>query len=168
VAANSSVLDANQLAKVPVLMAQDARRNPFGSLLRGLQRSVETAASQLAIHSPKRFDLLLGLLAIMVVMPCSIALAAAGPTLEADCGTGATIVGADSAGKVTLGEGVTTCTIDFSTQWPNAPACTAVNETNGGGNPQSVGTKTTTATVVLGGYYPWVAHDVISYICMGY
>lgn len=149
-------------------MALDARRNPFGSLLRALQHSVETAVSRLAIHSPTSSHLLIGLLAIMTAMPCSVASAAAGPSLEADCGTGASIVGSDSAGKVTLGDGAATCTVNFSTQWPNPPACTAVNETNGGGNPQSVGTKTTNATVVLGGYYPWVAHDVVSYICMGY
>ena len=150
-------------------MAQDARRIPVGSFLRALPHSLETAASRLAVHSQRRFGLLISLLAIVAVVRCSVASAAAGPILEADCGTGAAVVGSDSAGKVTLGEGVaSSCTLDFSTQWPNPPACTAVNETNGAGNPQSVGTKTTTATVVLGGYYPWVAHDVISYICMGY
>jgi hypothetical protein len=148
---------------------QHIERNLFDWFSEALQRFVETDLSQLRpIRSRKRACVLTSLIALALLMPCSVASAAAGPTLESDCGTGAAIVGSDSAGKVTLGDGVTSCTIDFSTQWPNPPACTAVNETNGGGNPQSVGTKTTTATVVLGGYYPWVAHDVISYICMGY
>jgi hypothetical protein len=150
-------------------MPQNSNKDLFASFPPGLQHAIEAAASRPGpIRAGRRSRLSISVLVLMVVMPCSITLAAAGPTLEADCGTGATIVGSDSAGKVTLGEGVATCTLEFSTQWPNPPACTAVNETNGGGNPQSVGVKSTTETLVLGGYYPWVAHDVVSYICMGY
>jgi hypothetical protein len=146
---------------------QHIRRSLFAPP-EALQSFVETALSRLnSIRALKRSRSLTCLIALVVLMPYSVASAAA-PTLEADCGTGATIAGSDSAGKVTLGEGVTTCTLEFSAQWPNAPACTAVNETNGGGYSQAVGTKTTTETLVLGGYYPWVAHDVVSYLCMGY
>jgi hypothetical protein len=90
------------------------------------------------------------------------------PTLGADCGTGAAITGSDSAGKVTLGAGVSTCTVEFSAPGDVAPACAASNETNGGGNPVAVGTKSTTADVVLVSATPWVASDVVSYVCEGY
>src|ERR1700675_804309 len=72
------------------------------------------------------------------------------PALGPDCGTtGAAVVGSDSAGKVTLGAGVSTCTLTFSVPYPNAPACSAINETNGGGYSVAVGTKTTAATLDL-------------------
>jgi hypothetical protein len=150
-------------------MSPNTKGNFLSSFRQALQRSIEAAASRRrTIRSRERSRLLIILSVLVLSIWCSVASAAVGPTLEADCGTGATIVGSNSAGKVTLGEGVATCTLDFSTQWPNPPACTAVNETNGGGNPQTVGTKTTSGTLVLGGYYPWVAHDVVSYICLGY
>ena len=60
----------------------------------------------------------------------------AAPTLGPDCGAGASIVGSDLAGKVTLGTNVTTCTLTFSSTWANAPACTAVSETNPTGQAQ--------------------------------
>jgi hypothetical protein len=93
------------------------------------------------------------------------------PTLEPDCGIGATIVGSDSAGKVTLGKPDPslqvsgTCILTFSAPYSNAPACSASNETNGGGFPTSMGTRTTTATLELGFSVPG---DVISYVCADY
>jgi hypothetical protein len=93
---------------------------------------------------------------------------AAVTTIGTDCGSGATLVGTDLAGKVTLGDGVTTCTIVFSTTLANPPACTATNETNGGGNPIPVGTRSTTTTMVISPAYPWVPGDVISYVCVEY
>src|SRR5438093_8439501 len=95
---------------------------------------------------------------------------AAPPTLGADCGAGASIMGSDSAGKVEIGTGGygSACTLTFTSEWANAPACTAVNETNGGANSTPIGTMTTRTTVVIGGGLPWVAGDVVSYICVGY
>jgi len=91
------------------------------------------------------------------------------PTLGADCGSGASVAGSDSAGKVTLGQGTdSTCTITFSVPYTNAPACTASNETNGGANSIPVGTRTTSSTVVVGGLNPWIPGDVISYLCLEY
>jgi len=93
------------------------------------------------------------------------------PTLGPDCGAGATIVGTDLAGKVELGTAPSnrsTCTLTFALPAVNAPACMAVNETNGGGYSTPIGTITTTTTVVIGGAMPWVAGDVISYICVSY
>src|SRR5207248_3087421 len=53
--------------------------------------------------------------------------------------------GSDLAGKVTLGTGVVgnACTLTFTVTLLNEPACTAVNETNSGGHPGPVGTKST-------------------------
>ena len=96
---------------------------------------------------------------------------AVSPIPGPDCGTGASIVGSDSAGKVELGTDASnrsTCTLTFALPKLNAPACMTVNETNGGGYSTPVGTITTTTTVVIGGALPWVAGDVISYICVSY
>lgn len=97
------------------------------------------------------------------------------PTLGADCGLGASIVGADAAGKVMVGENVSTCTLTFSAPWPNPPACTAMNETSqgrGGGGPSPLGLWTTKTGLVLdgrsAGAIPLVDGDIISYLCVGY
>jgi len=77
---------------------------------------------------------------------------AAPPTLGSNCGAGATIVGSDAAGKLTLGAGASDtsrCTLTFSVAGANAPACSGVNETNGGGWATPVGTKSSPTTVVL-------------------
>jgi hypothetical protein len=111
----------------------------------------------------------IGVIAVAAVLMLDAAVSFAGtPTLGADCGTGASIAGSDSAGKVTLGVGVSSCTIEFSASGDVAPACSATNETNGGGNPMAVGTKSTTASVILISMTPWQVGDVISYICEGY
>jgi hypothetical protein len=102
---------------------------------------------------------------------CSAAAFAGTPTLEPDCGIGATIVGSDSAGKVTLGKPDPslqisgTCTLTFGAPYTNAPACSASNETNSGGFPTPMGTRTTAAALELGFSVPG---DVISYICADY
>ena len=90
------------------------------------------------------------------------------PSLGLDCGTGASLAGSDEAGKVTLGADAGTCTLTFSVPPLNPPACTAMNETNGGGYSVPVGTRTTTTTVQFNSVSPWNAGDVISYICIGY
>src|SRR5206468_1140402 len=52
---------------------------------------------------------------------------AAPPAVGPDCGTGASIVGSDSAGKVTLGTGANpkVCTLVFASTQATAPACVA-------------------------------------------
>ena len=104
------------------------------------------------------------------LLVCAAA-AAAAPVIGSDCGAGASIVGTDSAGKVTLGAGArdtNTCTLTFASPAANAPACVANNETNGGGYSVPVGTKSTTTTVLIGGARPWSDHDVIGYVCVTY
>lgn len=91
------------------------------------------------------------------------------PTLGPDCGTGAAVVGSDSAGKVTIGAGMAgTCTLTFSVPYTNAPACSATNETNGGGSAVFVGARTTPATMEMDQISPWNSGDVISYSCQEY
>jgi hypothetical protein len=111
---------------------------------------------------------LAALLAGATLLLSSPVAAVAAPVLGADCGTGASMVGADAAGKVTLGYNADTCTITFSVAWPNAPACTATNETNGGGRPAMVGVSTTKTALRMDPKYPWLEGDVISYLCVGY
>lgn len=106
--------------------------------------------------------------AAVLSMFCATSFAAT-PTLGQDCGGGATIVGSNAAGKVTLGAEPTTCTLTFTTPYANPPACGGTNETNGGSNsPVPIADKTTTTTVVLNAYTPWTAGDVISYLCVSY
>src|ERR1700741_5569481 len=92
--------------------------------------------------------LLTSFMAGAVLLVWSAASFAGTPTLGTDCGTTAIAVGSDTAGKVTIGVPdpllpyTGTCTLTFGTPYPNAPACTAMNETNGGGFPGPSGART--------------------------
>ena len=86
------------------------------------------------------------------------------PTISS-CGGGVpSIVGTDSAGKITIGTGgsVTSCTVTFASTWTNAPACFANNET------QILLTRavSTTTTVVLDAASTF-DEDIMSYHCIG-
>jgi hypothetical protein len=119
-------------------------------------------------HVTKTGGALAALLVGTVLMLWSAVSFAGTPTLGADCGTGAAIVGSDTAGKVTVGQDVATCTLTFSAAQVDAPACTATNETNSGGHAVSFGVRTTTTTMEMDGTYPWAAGDVVSYLCLDY
>jgi len=88
------------------------------------------------------------------------------PRLGVGCGTGASIVGSDTGGKVTLGSGSGVCTLIFSGTYTNAPACTAMNETNGGAQAVAAGVKTTTTQLTVA--VPWADGDTIAYLCTMY
>jgi len=79
------------------------------------------------------------------------------------CGTSPSITGADSAGKITIGTGVTTsCTVTFATTFAQTPACVV------SGDNSAVGYAATTSTTVLTiTSSADMAGDVISYICFG-
>ncbi len=118
---------------------------------------------------------LIALLVGTAVLCWSASSFAASPALGPDCGTGAAIVGADSAGKVTLGAPAVagnpmapTCTLGFSVPPLNPPACTATNETNGGGAAVAVGVRTTKTAMEMDQLTPWNQGDVISYTCTAY
>ena len=120
-------------------------------------------------HLSSTRAVLTAMLAGTVVLFWSAVSFAGVPTIGPDCGTaGAAIVGSDSAGKVTLGAGVGTCTLTFNVPYTNPPACSATNETNGGGHAVGVGTRTTNATLEMDGMYPWNPGDVVSYLCVEY
>jgi len=85
------------------------------------------------------------------------------PTLSA-CGTTPSISGSPTAGKITIGTGVTTsCTVTFVKAHTNAPACVVV-----GDNAAVIynATTSTTAMTIISSLD--MASDVLSYICLGY
>ncbi len=90
--------------------------------------------------------------------------AGAAPALDAGCGTGATISGTNSIGRVTIGSTPgATCTLTFSAAWTNAPHCDANNE--------SVGTLIanvvpSTTTLVLTATL--LNTNLVSYHCIGW
>jgi len=85
------------------------------------------------------------------------------PAISGSCGTGPTLVGNDTAGKVTTGTGVpSSCVLTFSPPYANAPACTTTNETTA----NLLRATSTTTTITLAG--TMVAGDVLAYICAGY
>jgi hypothetical protein len=108
----------------------------------------------------------LGALVIGAALLLSSAALAGTPTLGAGCGSGASIVGSDTAGKLTLGTGSNICVLTFSTAFANAPACMAMNETNGGGHAAPAGLRTSTTQLMVD--VPWPDGDVIAYICGSY
>ena len=87
------------------------------------------------------------------------------PSLGAGCGAGASIVGSDTAGKVTLGTNNTYCVLTFSTPFANPPACVGTNETNGGAHAIAAGVKTSTTQLMIDAAAPWPDGDTIAYIC---
>jgi hypothetical protein len=150
--------------------ANPARRSLFRNGLVTTDRAEREREGALTMRQNgwRTTGLISALLVSTFILVLSAPSSAAVTTIGADCGVGATLVGGDSAGKVTLGQGVSTCTVSFSATQANAPACTATNETNGGGHPIPVGLRTTTSGIVMDPAYPWSPGDVISYICVGY
>ena len=68
--------------------------------------------------------------------------AAVDPTLGADCGTGASMVGSASVMRITTGTGFGrggTCTVSFSPAFTNVPVCNANNETHGNAGAIAIG-----------------------------
>ncbi len=113
-----------------------------------------------------------GALAVMMAAVAVLILSATSfagtPSLGSGCGGGATIAGSDTAGKLTLGTDNTVCVLTFSTPFPNAPACVAMNETNGGAHANVAGVKSTASTLTIDAAAPWADGDTIAYICQSY
>ncbi len=109
-----------------------------------------------------------GLLLMAAVLLLWPAASFAAPTLGPDCGAGASIVGNDSAGRVTMGTGMGTCTLTFGSAAANAPACMAMNETNHGGQASPVGVRSTTTTLAFDSAQSIRDGDVVSYLCVSY
>jgi hypothetical protein len=111
-----------------------------------------------------------GMLAVMATgaLLWGAAAYAGTPSLGAGCGSGATIEGSDTAGKVTLGTENTVCVLTFSTAFANAPACMAMDESNGGAHAVAAGVKSTTTALTIDAPAPWSDGDTIAYICASY
>jgi hypothetical protein len=111
-----------------------------------------------------------GMLAVAAIGAAAMALSATAfagtPSLGAGCGSGASITGSDTAGKVTLGAESGNCVLTFSTAYANAPGCMSMNETNGGAHAVAAGIRTTPTQLIVD--VPWADGDVIAYICAGY
>jgi hypothetical protein len=84
------------------------------------------------------------------------------PTLGPGFGTGATIVGIGSGGRITVGTnpGVSGV-VNFGATWSNVPACAANNENR---NTLMRAQATTTALTILGDMQ---ATDVVTFVCIG-
>lgn len=127
-------------------------------------------------HLTRTRGALTALLAGAAMLSWSAIAFAGTPTLGTDCGAGAALIGSssDAAGKVTLGTQDPTlpipgtCTLSFGVPYPDAPACSAMNETNGGGFPAPFGTRTTATALVLGSTSGSAPGDVVSYTCQDY
>jgi hypothetical protein len=84
---------------------------------------------------------------------------------SSDCGTSPNVVGNDTAGRITVGSGTNggKCTLTFAKTWPNAPICTATDETTG---VLVIPKGAATSSVAFTGSI--VAGDTLAYHCFGY
>ena len=100
------------------------------------------------------------ILAVAVVLLVAMAgIAMAQPTLGPDCGTGATVVGTNTAGKITLGTGnAGSCTLTLPS---HQRVCFSTEETHLYMNP----TSTTLTTVFIFFLQGAMDGDTITYSC---
>jgi hypothetical protein len=84
---------------------------------------------------------------------------------SSDCGTSPSVVGNDTAGRITVGSGTNggKCTLTFAKTWPNAPICTVTDETT---NVLVIPKGAATSSVAFTGSI--VAGDTLAYHCFGY
>jgi hypothetical protein len=80
------------------------------------------------------------------------------------CGSGATIVGNDQAGRIHVGAGVSACTLTFGQKWTNAPLCFVSNETA----QLAMKVTPTTSSVMFSAIAPFAEATVLDYHCVGY
>lgn len=89
---------------------------------------------------------------------------ATAPGLDAGCGTGATIVGTDTSGRITTNvTAFSSCIITFHKAWTNIPQCFEADETHALSTEAPVPTQTTLTFAGTG----LVGGDIISYFCIG-
>lgn len=89
-------------------------------------------------------------------------------TGAADCGTGPTIVGNDTVGRVTVGTSASgTCTVTFYQAFTNPPIC-VVNLDDTGANVNAKNITTTQVQLMRQGGGSFGAGDLISYHCYDY
>lgn len=85
------------------------------------------------------------------------------PTIGS-CGTGPSLVGNDNAGRVNVGSGVSSCSINFAQAWTNAPLCSISNAT------ARVALKVvpTTTGLTISAAANFAASTILTYQCVGY
>lgn len=91
------------------------------------------------------------------------------PTIASGLGTGPSIAGSDTAGRITVGTGSPTNvgTINFGTTYGTAPSCVANDETTASVNP--VRTIASTSQLQLAtSAANFTASDKLTYICIAY
>ena len=105
------------------------------------------------------------ILALLAILLLAASQALAQPTLDADCGAGATIVGTNTAGKVTIGTDPDwKCTLIFPTS--RNRACSGVVENSHVSiGIEPIGIATTDTTGVMASSYGFAPASVISYQC---
>jgi hypothetical protein len=89
-----------------------------------------------------------------------IATSGSHPSLTGGCGAGESIVGTDTAGKVTLGAATGTCIVTFASPYANPPACVITNSVSS----RVYSATTTTNEMDISGSV--TAFDVIMYKCV--
>lgn len=88
-----------------------------------------------------------------------------GAPAVSSCGTSPSVVGSDSAGKVTIGTTASdTCTLTFDSPFAAAPACVVIGDDNA---INLAATSSTTALVITAPAATDFSSDVIMYICVG-
>lgn len=106
------------------------------------------------------------ILAAVSILLMAATPAMAQPTLGADCGTGATINGSNTAGKFTVGTDPSwSCTLTFTTA--HKRACSgSVENSNVSIGIEAIGAATTDTTALFASPNGFSANYVISYQCM--
>lgn len=104
-------------------------------------------------------------LALLTIALLAATPAMAQPTLGADCPSGTTLVGSDKAGRLVMSASPDSgiCTLEGFPAHDRA--CSATNETSGGGYAQALGTQATTTTVAINFLSSATPGDVVSYQC---
>ena len=86
------------------------------------------------------------------------------PTIT-DCGSNPSVVGTDSAGKITVGSGGTAgiCNLSFRNSWTNPPACFCGNESQ----VLLVRSSSTASVMTCSVAVTFAASDILPYHCVG-
>lgn len=148
------LLLASQVHAAPLVGSQDLAPNlavPSGSV------SFSTITTAIALKAPLASPTLTG----VVTINAHVITAGTTPSIVSGCGIGPSIVGTDTAGRVTIGtNGGTVCLVDFAAPYASAPICICNNEANR----TCEATATTTRLTLQGST---AINDVETYICIG-
>lgn len=141
------------------------RKITIGSIISGQTEVTAVGADFIAIIDVTDSELRKATLSDILISPTvidSLTITGSAPVLSA-CGTSPTVIGARSAGKITIGTSTTTsCTVTFATAFSGAPACIVMGDSTA--IRYATTTTTTVMTLTSSGD---MDSDVISYMCIG-